>query len=140
LLNEARPSDGLLENGDSGDEVEKLQKDLLTLGIDLPVYGADGDYGDETEDAVFRFQKQQGLKEDGIAGEQTLKAIKEALCVQETGFKDVKEDHSLVREIRKAKKLGVTAGFPDGTFRPDEPVTRAQAVAFAVRASEEQSK
>jgi len=140
LLNEARPSDGLLENGDSGEEVEKLQKDLLTLGIDLPVYGADGDYGDETEDAVFRFQKQQGLKEDGIAGEQTLKAIKEALCVKETGFKDVKEDHSLAREIRKAKKLGVTAGFPDGTFRPDEPVTRAQAVAFAVRASEEQSK
>ncbi len=136
LLNEARPSDGLLENGDSGDEVEKLQKDLLALGIDLPVYGADGDYGDETENAVFKFQEKHGLKQDGIAGEQTLKAIKEALCVQDTGFKDVGEDHSLKDEIKLAKECGVTSGFPDGTFRPNQTMTRAEGAAFVARGIE----
>lgn len=37
--------------------VKELQQDLLTLGFSLPKYGADGDFGLETEEAVIAFQK-----------------------------------------------------------------------------------
>ncbi|MBA2281560.1 MAG: S-layer homology domain-containing protein [Acidimicrobiia bacterium] len=36
--------------------------------------------------------------------------------------------------IERLAALGVTSGFPDGTFRPDSPVTRAQMAAFLKRA------
>lgn len=65
----------LLDNGDSGKAVKNLQNDLIQLGYKLPKYGADGQYGDETEQAVRRFQKDHGLAVDGIAGPKTLGKI-----------------------------------------------------------------
>jgi peptidoglycan hydrolase-like protein with peptidoglycan-binding domain len=35
----------------------------------------DGRYDDNTKDAVARFQREQGLKADGLLGPETLKAI-----------------------------------------------------------------
>lgn len=35
--------------------------------------------------------------------------------------------------IAVAKELGISAGNPDGTFAPDAPVTKAQAVTFVLR-------
>jgi len=57
--------------GDSGSAVEKLQKDLLKLGYKLPKYGADGDFGEETLAAVLKFQEDNKLEIDGIAGPNT---------------------------------------------------------------------
>jgi S1-C subfamily serine protease len=44
-------------------------------------------------------------------------------------FPDVTKDSYAYRAIEWAQKNGVIAGFPDGTFKPLEPVTREQ---FAV--------
>jgi N-acetylmuramoyl-L-alanine amidase len=41
--------------------------------------------------------------------------------------------HWAEKAIREAIKDGVLAGFPDGTFRPDEPLTRAQLAAVLSR-------
>jgi S1-C subfamily serine protease len=41
-------------------------------------------------------------------------------------FKDVSESSFAYRAIEWAKKNGVITGFPDGTFRPQESVTREQ--------------
>ncbi|RIX51033.1 peptidase S8 [Paenibacillus nanensis] len=41
-------------------------------------------------------------------------------------FRDVSADHWANDAIRKAVKQGWAQGFPDGSFRPDEPVTRAE--------------
>ena len=48
---------------------------LLTRGMTLPKYGADGDYGQETEDAVKEFQRLKGLDADGECGSLTWAAL-----------------------------------------------------------------
>ena len=54
----------LLKRGMSGSDVRELQELLMQLGYELPKYGADGDYGDETVSAVTAFQRQAGLTAD----------------------------------------------------------------------------
>lgn len=59
-------SDGL-KRGDSGPEVKAMQQRLLKWNPQcLPEYGADGDFGRETEDAVKFFQKGKHLPETGV--------------------------------------------------------------------------
>lgn len=54
-------------------EVEKLQKDLTSLGY--YTNGIDGYFGDNTYSAVRKFQESCGLKQDGIVGEITKREI-----------------------------------------------------------------
>ena len=65
----------LLKNGMSGEDVRQLQEMLIELGYDLSRYGADGQYGAETEAAVRRLQASQKLAVDGIYGENTHAAL-----------------------------------------------------------------
>lgn len=59
--------------GSSGNEVKAIQEALKERGL---YSGAvDGTFGSATAEAVKRFQKQQGLTADGIAGAQTLKRL-----------------------------------------------------------------
>lgn len=51
-------------------------------------------------------------------------------------FKDVPDGHWAAREIARAKAAGVVHGYGDSTFRPDEPMSRAEAVAVVMRAVE----
>lgn len=66
----------LIEFGDNGTDVQKVQEMLLEAGYTLPIYGADGDFGEETEKAVRAFQKDHDLAVDGIVGPNTLEALK----------------------------------------------------------------
>ena len=62
-----------LRKDDSGDNVAQLQEALIELSY---LTGkADGNYGSDTESAVKAFQKANGLKDDGIAGEETQKLL-----------------------------------------------------------------
>lgn len=78
-----------LSKGDHGSSVEAMQKALLLWNPDcLPKYGADGDFGSETEAAVKSFQKSAGLPETGVYDEATRKAltgIGKAQVVEVTG-------------------------------------------------------
>lgn len=60
-----------LEKGANGAQVKTLQQLLMAKGYKLPEHGDDGDFGDETYQAVCRFQKAKGLKEDGVVGKNT---------------------------------------------------------------------
>lgn len=60
-----------LKRGSKGEKVRELQEKLMALGYALPKYGADGDFGAETEKAVKQFQKDWGLKQDGVVGSAT---------------------------------------------------------------------
>jgi len=51
----------LMQKGDSGAAVVKLQENLMSLGFALPRFGADGGLGDETLTAVARFRAERGL-------------------------------------------------------------------------------
>jgi len=48
-------------------------------------------------------------------------------------FSDLGPDHWAYPVVEAAVRAGVFRGFPDGTFRPEEPVTRAQAAALLLR-------
>ena len=65
----------LLRRGSRGDAVRAAQYLLLCRGMTLPKYGADGDYGQETEDAVKEFQRFAGLEADGECGALTWAAM-----------------------------------------------------------------
>lgn len=66
--------DRLLGRGSKGPEVTELQKKLVQLGY--AVGKADGKFGSKTEAAIRRFQKEHGLRVDGLAGTQTIKEVK----------------------------------------------------------------
>ncbi len=66
--------DRLLGRGSKGSEVIELQKKLAQLGYTIGT--ADGKFGSKTEAAVRRFQKEHGLRVDGLAGTQTIKELK----------------------------------------------------------------
>jgi len=72
----------LLEKGSKGEEVKAVQKLLMELGYDLGSSGADGIFGKKTEAAVLQFQKDYGIKVDGIVGNQTLTVLQTAVSVK----------------------------------------------------------
>ena len=65
----------ILKNGHEGDDVKELQSMLIQLGYDLGKWGADGDFGDATEMAVRKFQKEHDCDVDGQVGPETLGAL-----------------------------------------------------------------
>lgn len=67
-----------LRRGSSGQEVKEMQEMLIALGYSCGSYGADGKYGQATQDAVTAFQRDNGLTEDGIAGAETRKTLQAA--------------------------------------------------------------
>lgn len=64
-----------LSYGSRGDEVKKLQQSLVNAGYDVGSAGADGIFGDDTLNAVKKYQTDKGLDVDGIAGNNTLTSL-----------------------------------------------------------------
>lgn len=52
---------------------------------------------------------------------------------EEIRFADLSQSHWAYEKIEKAVEKGLIKGYDDGTFRPDEPVTRAQFVTMLYR-------
>jgi hypothetical protein len=50
-------------------------------------------------------------------------------------FRDVPSSHAHVAGIRAVAAAGIAGGFPDGTYRPAQPVTRGQMATFLQRAT-----
>jgi len=65
--------DRLLTRGMNGSDVTQLQTKLGQLGY--AVGPLDGKFGSKTQAAVRKFQQDQGLKVDGIAGPKTIKEL-----------------------------------------------------------------
>lgn len=59
--------------GSSGSAVTRLQEQLAAAGFDPG--GVDGEFGARTKAAVIAFQRARGLQVDGVAGNETLRAI-----------------------------------------------------------------
>lgn len=93
----------LLKSGKKGEDVKELQTNLMALGYELPKYGADGEYGSETVDAVKAFQEEHELTPDGEYGSLTHKAMMSALA-------DDTPDPEPVEDPTTSDKLTVTGG------------------------------
>lgn len=52
----------------------------MQLGYALPKYGADSEFGTETEKALLAFQKKSGLEVDGKYGDKTHAALMDAVA------------------------------------------------------------
>ncbi len=93
------PPASALREGDHGARVRDLQVALTALGAQesLP----DGSFGASTTAAVQAFQGTRGLLVDGIAGEDTKTALREAIAER-------------TREDEQAVSSGLTAAVEDG--------------------------
>lgn len=69
------PTKPTIRNGSVGEYVKLAQELLMKKGYSLAPYGADGKFGNKTENAVRAFQRDTGLGVDGIVGPKTWKAL-----------------------------------------------------------------
>jgi hypothetical protein len=74
-LEAAFDGEAAVRHGDSGAGVSAIQQALRDLGYPLPLFGADGHYGVETEAAVKSFQRDNHLAPDGIVGRKTMATL-----------------------------------------------------------------
>ena len=72
---EPKLGERVLKNGMEGEDVKALQNALIDLGYSCGKWGADGDFGDATELAVEKFQREHGCEADGEYGPITHKAL-----------------------------------------------------------------
>lgn len=112
---------GAMRQGDRGSAVSDLQRRLSSAGY---YSGAiDGVFGQQTEDAVLRLQRDRGLIADGIAGSQ----VAQALAGSSTTFPDtsynpgrrltIGDSGSEVEDLqRRLKNLGYFSGAATGYF------------------------
>lgn len=82
--------DRILKNGMDGDDVKELQTYLIGLNYDCGAWGADGEFGDSTQQAVERFQTAHGCMVDGEVGPETLAALEKAMEEAEAPVKDAR--------------------------------------------------
>ena len=111
--------------GSSGSNVTDLQNRLLTLGyMDYP--NATGYYGTLTKTAVIRFQSNNGLAADGIAGPLT-----QSKLYSSTAKRLILKEGSSGEAVRalqlKLKELGYFSGTGTGYYGT---VTRNAVIAF----------
>ncbi|MGG4434629.1 peptidoglycan-binding protein [Priestia megaterium] len=107
-------STNLLENGASGSAVKELQEKLIKLGYELGE--VDSQFGKLTDTAVRKFQKDNKLDVDGIAGAKTLAVLEslvKALDVkkEETKVEPKKEEAKPVEE-KKPEAVKETVKAP----------------------------
>jgi len=65
----------VLRKGDNSSTVKALQHLLMANGIKLPKYGADGDFGGETEAGVIALQTALGIEANGVVGRDTMSKL-----------------------------------------------------------------
>lgn len=68
----------LLSKGMRGADVKRFQLKLVEAGYALPRYGVDGDFGNETDEVLRRFQADRKIKVDGWVGNEVRRELKMA--------------------------------------------------------------
>jgi N-acetylmuramoyl-L-alanine amidase len=132
-----------LDIGDQGQFVKEVQQDLIKAGFSLPIYGADGIYGEETKRAVMRFQKKYGLTVDGLVGPQTLDKLKEVLNTSKPlnefplpdGILQRGDEGPKVKQVQRAlKELNFDPKSIDGIYGPltEDAIRRFQSMYAAL--------
>ncbi len=104
------------------DWIEKLYKDEITSGCSItPLRYCPDTSITRAEMAVLLLRSKYGID------------YKPPTVVDSTGFDDVPAAHWAAAWIKQLAIEGITTGFEDSTFRPEEPVTRAQMAVFLER-------
>ena len=101
-----------LHNGSEGADVKQLQENLISLGYSCGKWGADGDFGDCTEQALEAFQRDNKLEVTGVFDAATREAMDNLLddVVEEPKYVKIVGGNCYVRSAPNTstgKKLGV---------------------------------
>lgn len=91
-----------LKEGDEGEEVKILQEQLQELGYFEEEPSGEYDFG--TKRAIARFQTDNGLENDGIAGAATRKSIQKAITKKKGEQKEDSQPKKAQSESRFTKK------------------------------------
>lgn len=103
----------ILKVGSTGNSVKELQTKLISLGYLNS--NATGYYGNQTKNAVLKFQAKNGLKQDGIAGNQTLKALAKIGTSSTTSVSRGSTNSYSMKDVQSVlKNLGLYEGKIDG--------------------------
>lgn len=130
----AATADGVLRQGERGAEVKAMQETLTKLGY-RDAQGRelvpDGNFGARTEDALRAFQRDHGLKDDGIAGPKTLDALK--IGERQPLISDANHPgNAMYRQaLSQLEQLGPQAGFRN----QQEMQNAAASLAFEAKVS-----
>ncbi len=126
-----------------------LLSTVMTIGNISPVWGASSDVlGHWAEATITKWQNEGrvGGYEDGtfrpdrtITRAEFVRLLNSAAPTAFTStvliqFNDVKESDWYYADVVKAVRGNVASGFEDGTFRPNETITRMQAAVFICNA------
>ena len=112
----------MLSNGSRGDDVRKLQQTLVDAGYDVGSAGVDGIYGAGTEAAVRKYQKDNGLDVDGIAGDQTLGTLYGGNGNNSNSNKNNTTSNKV------ANKTAANTKFKYDAYQQSDAVTQAEAL------------
>ena len=116
---------GVLRYGCEGDAVRDLQNILTDKGVYLgPI---NGKFGPLTEEAVMKYQEDNGLEQDGVVGSETYKKLTEK--PHPAGTYRNGDEGEEVRKIQKAlKDKGFYSGPTNAKFGPltEEAVKKFQ--------------
>lgn len=97
-----------LSKGMVGADVKAMQELLMQLGYGLPKFGADGEFGSETERAVIMFQQNEAIKADGKYGSETHAAMMDAVADDDEGWNDPAPEEPKAETPDVPKPVGAT--------------------------------
>jgi len=105
----------LLKKGMKGEDVRTMQEMLMVLGYELPEYGADGDFGLETETTLRMFQTEHELEADGKYGPNTHAALMQELAERSAQAEGEEESDAAPEEPKKyVEVIGATVRIRKG--------------------------
>lgn len=130
--------------GASGAFVRDIQQQLIKAGYRLPRYGADSVFGEETENAVMRFQRDHHLAVDGLVGQVTLSKLQQVNQQRvsapdfplPSGILRRGDQGESVRQLQRAlKQINYNPGTVDGIYGPrtEDAVRRFQSMYAALK-------
>lgn len=126
LLSDDAPT-YLAQIGDVGEDIRAIQKRLYALGYLAREAQIDGNFNQETEDAIKHFQESNDLAVDGKVGKQTTeKLYSENVKANISAFGEKSEIVKVAQE--RLMELGYLTSIPDGSYGTDtvEAIKRFQ--------------
>lgn len=110
----------VIRKGTQGTDVKELQEALMKLGYALPKYGADGDCGSETVNAIKLFQDDAGLEVDGEAGRDTITALKARLDSGTAPETPTEKTYTIIlRHVPQAEMEAMGQRWPTAEVMPE---------------------
>jgi peptidoglycan-binding domain 1 protein len=106
------------KNGDSGDDIYRIQSRLYELGYLAEEGQVSGSFGDKTEEAVKKLQEVNSLEQDGKVGLKTLNLIYSDQVKANLLAYGEKSDVVLALQ-KKLFELGYMTSVPDGSYGDD---------------------